>query len=86
MLLPVQPGFEEPFASLVYLGTIGALPDAHRFLAVAEQVTAANEAFAAPPAGGDPADVVIPGVLIGRWRDSTPTAALEIDVTTIPAS
>ena len=86
VLLPVQPGFEEPFASLIYLGTIGSLPEAHRFLDVADQVSDANRAYGEPEDGADPADVPVPGRLIGRWEDTTPTAALDIVVAVAPVS
>lgn len=92
VILAIRPGFEEEVASLLDQGQLGSLPNGHRFKKVAEDVKAANKKYAEQTQPDNDSDnddddedeggenPKIPGVLIGKWFDYTPTGALDIDV------
>jgi hypothetical protein len=99
VVLPIRPGYEEDVLSLFDLGLVSTITETHRFKAIVDQVTAANEQYVAAthPAGatlpdgslnpeytGDyPKDA---GKLIGRWHENMPTGALDMEVTFTPVT
>lgn len=88
VVIAIKPGFEEEVVSLLDKGELGKLAPQSRFMPIVEKVQEANARFVSLLAGefdlpedGDPAPAsAVPGDLVGRWHDWTPTAALDIDV------
>jgi hypothetical protein len=94
VVLPIRPGYEEDILSLFDLGLVDSMPPSHRYKAIIDEVTAANAKYVAQthPAGATLPDGTISpayqgdypadgGKLIGRWHDTMPTGALDMEVT-----
>ncbi len=80
VVLTVRPRFETAFAEFVENGGSGALPQAHPYMTIAEEIKnyALTNYPGIPAANPDDADARELGVLIGTWFEYTPTSALDI--------
>jgi hypothetical protein len=93
VVLPIRPGYEEEILSLFDLGLVSSISDSHRYKQIVDEVTAANADYQSKT---HPADATLTdgsidpayeddyplenGKLIGRWHETMPTGALDMQV------
>jgi hypothetical protein len=99
VVLPIRPGHEDEILSLFDFALVGPLPATHRYKAIVDEVTAAHKKYTAKT---HPATATLPdgsldptyegdypledGTLIGRWHETMPTGALDMEVTLRPVT